>query len=103
MKKVIVLHNQSLLDISVQEYGTVEAVFELALANRLGITSLLEAGQKLVIPEKSPITGETIIKDVDVSNYYKENNTRSVTVMPIEPTSTALLYGDKDYIANYFE
>ena len=74
MKTVTVLNNQSLWDISVQEYGTVEAVFELARANDMGVTDLLTAGQELVLPE----VDKKIIKP-EVVAYYRRNGLHPVT------------------------
>ncbi|MCD8081865.1 MAG: hypothetical protein LUF04_16160 [Bacteroides sp.] len=45
--QVTALNNQSLLDIAVQEFGTLEAVYDLAERNDLAITSDLEPGQAL--------------------------------------------------------
>lgn len=50
-------NNQTLLDIAVQECGTVEAAFEIAERNGLALTDELNTGQKLDIvmtqPERS--------------------------------------------------
>ena len=50
--KTVVQAGQTLLDIAVQEYGTIEAVFMLAKANDMSITDSLQAGQQIEIPEK---------------------------------------------------
>ena len=42
-------NNQTLLDIAVQECGTVEAAFEIAERNGLALTDELNTGQKLDI------------------------------------------------------
>ena len=36
--QVVVLHNQSLLDLALQHTGTIESIFELAMLNNLSIT-----------------------------------------------------------------
>ncbi len=41
-----------MLDIAIQEYGTIEAVFMLAKANDMSITDTLQAGREIEIPEK---------------------------------------------------
>lgn len=46
---IIALGNQSLLDIAIQEAGTVLSVFDYAIDNELSITDLLEPGQ-LITP-----------------------------------------------------
>lgn len=47
----VVQAGQTLLDIAIQEYGTIEAAFMLAKANDLSITDTLQAGQVIEIPE----------------------------------------------------
>ena len=62
-----VLHNQSLLDIAIQEDGSVMAAFEWALSNALSITDELQSGQELVSPNSS-------FRNADVANYFKGKN-----------------------------
>ena len=50
--KTVVQAGQTLLDIAVQEYGTIEAAFMLARTNDMGITDTLQAGQEIETPEK---------------------------------------------------
>ena len=45
--KTVVQAGQTLLDIAVQEYGTIEAAFMLARTNDMGITDTLQAGQEI--------------------------------------------------------
>lgn len=59
-----VLHNQSLLDIAIQEDGSVMAAFEWAFKNALSITDELEAGRELVSPNSS-------LRNADVADYFK--------------------------------
>ncbi|WP_264520397.1 hypothetical protein [Flavobacterium sp. N1994] len=63
----IIRHNQSLLDIAVQECGSVFAAFDLAVANEISVTEELVPGQKIIIPN-SDNTFE------QVANYFKKNN-----------------------------
>jgi LysM repeat protein len=72
MKTVIVRNNQSLWDIAIQEYGTVEAVFDLAMANGLGITDILTAGQVLNVPESEYVNAEVVA-------YYRKNDLHPAT------------------------
>ena len=52
MPKIIAEAGQSLLDIAVKYYGTVEGVFDLVRRNRLnGITDNVYAGQQLDVAE----------------------------------------------------
>ena len=82
MKTVTVLNNQSLWDISIQEYGTVEAVFELAMANGMGVTDRLTAGQELVLPEVDGIGahGSVPVQKPEVVEFYRKNKLHPVTV-----------------------
>lgn len=62
-----VLHNQSLLDIAIQEDGSVMAAFEWCLKNAISITDELEAGQELLAPFSE-------FRNNDVANYFKGKN-----------------------------
>ncbi|MFJ1429481.1 hypothetical protein ACILE2_01585 [Capnocytophaga canimorsus] len=73
--KVIVLHNQSLLDTCLQHTGTIESLFELALANELSVTDDLTAGQVLSLTLSE---GEGT-KDKDILNYYTAKNIQPAT------------------------
>ncbi|QEE51032.1 hypothetical protein FUA48_16045 [Flavobacterium alkalisoli] len=66
-KTVTISNNQSLFDIAVQELGNAQAVFELALANNLSITSALVPGQILTIPDSK------FKKPEIVNNFVKYN------------------------------
>jgi LysM repeat protein len=50
MKTVVVSAGQSLVDVCLQELGTVAALFDLADANGLAITDPLQPGQQLTVP-----------------------------------------------------
>ncbi|ATA75219.1 hypothetical protein [Capnocytophaga sp. H2931] len=73
--KVIVLHNQSLLDTCLQHTGTIESLFDLALANDLSVTDDLTAGQVLSLPLSE---GEGT-KDKDILGYYTAKNIQPAT------------------------
>lgn len=71
-RKIIVLDRQTLWDIAIQEYGTVEAVFDLLSDNpSLTINTALIAGQQLII--SSPVMNQ------DVYDYFKKNNLNPVS------------------------
>lgn len=53
MKTVIVKSGQSLLDIALQEKGSIEAVGEIAALNGLSVTEELSAGMVLSVPANS--------------------------------------------------
>ena len=73
--EVRVLHNQSLLDIAIQEYGTASGVFVLAVANGLDVTDALKPGQVLTIPEWNQ-------KNTDVAGYFKSRRIYPATATP---------------------
>lgn len=64
--KTVVQAGQTLLDIAIQEYGTIEAAFMLAKANNLSITDTLQAGQSVDIPEK--------VYDSELADYCQRNS-----------------------------
>lgn len=61
--KVIVLSNQSLADLAIQVYGSVEGIVLLARENGLEITDMPEAGRQL------KVSSENII-DKRIVQYY---------------------------------
>ena len=61
--QVVVLHNQSLLDLALQHTGTIESIFELAMLNNLSITDDVLAGKILTIPTES-------FTNNDILTYY---------------------------------
>ncbi len=72
---ITALHNQSLIDLAVQEYGTADAVVPLALANGLSLTDTLTAGQALV--------GIELEGDAAIVRYYSANNIKPATATTI--------------------
>jgi hypothetical protein len=60
---IIVIENQSLLDISIEKNGNVLTLFDLALKNNLSITDDLYPGQKL-----NEVT--TSVDNNNVKNYF---------------------------------
>jgi hypothetical protein len=77
---MIVLDRQNLLDLAIQQYGTAEAAFELALANDISLTDDLVAGQEL------------LFKPVEASNkaiadYYANRQLKPATGLSIEDTA----------------
>lgn len=71
---VTVLHNQSLFDISIQVYGSVAYVFDLALANGLSITSDLVPGQQIEVPEIE-------VESTSIRDYYAANGIKPATAI----------------------
>ncbi|MFJ1492532.1 hypothetical protein [Capnocytophaga canis] len=73
--QIVILHNQSLLDTCLQHTGTIESLFELALANDLSVTDDLTAGQVLSLP----LSEGDGTKDKDILNYYTAKNIQPAT------------------------
>jgi hypothetical protein len=62
--EVIILENQSLLDIAIQCRGNASAAFEIAKANGKSLTDELNAGKQQVIPD-------TLYYNKDTAEYYQ--------------------------------
>jgi nucleoid-associated protein YgaU len=69
--KVTVMAGQTLADISLQEYGTIEAMPQIALENGISLSAVLTAGQVLNCPDK--------VYDNYMMNYAKNNNIKPAT------------------------
>lgn len=69
---IIAQNNQSLFDIAIQETGSIDTVMEIADANNVATTQLLEIGQDIVIPEELEGNPELL-------KYYKRNGIRPAT------------------------
>jgi len=68
MRQVIVQQGQTIVDIALQEYGSVEGLFALLEANQtLDLDSQLEPGQKVLVREEDVVNS-------DIVNYYQRNN-----------------------------
>ncbi len=89
MKKVTVLSNQSLFDIAIQYYGTIDGIFTICMANNITITDKLLPGQVLNIPEFKG-------NDSDIVDYYKEHDIKPATTVleVIENTQGGINYWD---------
>ncbi|MCH4824304.1 hypothetical protein ML462_14100 [Gramella lutea] len=75
------LYRQSLFDLSIQTYGSVAYVFDLALANGLSITSVLEPGQHIEAPEIE-------VESTDIQNYYQSHGIKPATAIETELLET---------------
>ena len=60
MSQTIVTAGQSLLDVAIQELGSLEALFDLADAAGLAITDVLTPGQVLEVPTSSVARPELV-------------------------------------------
>ena len=78
-------YNQSLIDIALQEYGSLEGLVSLAHSNNIGITDLLTIGEELT-------TGEAV--NTEVVQFYKDLKYK--VAVGAEMIST-LEYDETDY------
>lgn len=76
-----IINGQSLFDLALQEYGAIEAVFDVMENNNISnINSPISDGDKIVIK------GEIV--NPSIASYYKENNIKVVS------GSSLVIYGD---------
>lgn len=75
--EITVLHNQSLLDLSLQHTGTIESIFELAEANALNITDDVVTGKTLALPDEA-------FTNKDILAYYIAKNLQPATAFSKE-------------------
>ncbi len=68
-KTTIITEGQSLMDVAIQELGTVAALFDLAAANGLAITDALLPGQVLSIPP-------SLVAQPELSGYFQSSGQR---------------------------
>ncbi|MDR3326900.1 MAG: LysM domain-containing protein [Prevotellaceae bacterium] len=70
---ITALNNQSLFDIAIQEFGSADAAFDIALANDISITQTLETGRVLQLP--------TAIERFNrpIADYYKNRRLSPAT------------------------
>lgn len=69
---MIVEANQTLFDIAINNTGTYESVFAIALANGLPVSALLSIGQEIIIPDD-------VATDTDVLGFMQGNNSEGLT------------------------
>lgn len=67
-----VLHNQNLLDITLQNYGNIKAIFDKAIINNISITSELIIKQNL-------LKTKTVYYDTEVVDYFKNKSINIAT------------------------
>lgn len=74
--EISVLHNQSLLDIAIQEFGTIQTAFDIAVANGLDVTDALAPGTRLTLPSSN-------FEDREVAEYFKSRSIKPATALPL--------------------
>lgn len=71
-KTVPALKGQNLLDIAIQETGSIENVFLIAEANSVSVTDNLSAGVSIIIPD-------SVVIDTKVKNYFDGRKLKPAT------------------------
>lgn len=79
------LHNQSVLDASIQEFGSVSQTMDMALANDVSITDMLVVGVSILVPEVSPNDGR-------IQDYYKRNQISPTTYLDVVLAGLGISY-----------
>lgn len=69
---MIIIENQSLLDVAIQEHGNAMTAFDWCLQNGLSITDDLVPGQKLTTPISE-------FRNADVAGYFEGKNQKIAT------------------------
>jgi hypothetical protein len=79
VKKIVASEGQSLLDLAIQETGSLEGLFKISENNGLGVSQSLAAGQVVIVPE-------AIIGSIDLVQYFSDRkvriNTGSISFEP---------------------
>lgn len=79
------IHNQSVLDASIQEFGSVSQTISVALANDVSITDMLAVGTDILVPDVVP-------NDVRIQNYYKRNQISPTSYLDVVLTGLGISY-----------
>ena len=94
--KITVRDRQNLWDLCLQYTGSLEGVFDLALANGLSLTDSLEAGQQLELPDG-------LETDPDIRTYFQDNDIVPATALTREQACYSHLGIGEMYIGANFK
>jgi hypothetical protein len=79
--EIKVLNGQSLFDLAVQAAGSVEAVFDIAVANARAVVDDLTPGAAVAIPA---------VLNKQVAEYYRTNGIRPATALSAQDAEFAM-------------
>lgn len=82
MSRITARDNQSILDITIQEFGTMEQLLTLIVDNSLDANYKLMSGQELLI--NSVGVGDDTVKEFVITNNILYNNDQGEGNPPIE-------------------
>lgn len=91
--KVIVQHNQSLLDIAVQYTGASENAFKIAFANNISVDAYISPGSIIEIPANVNLNTE-------IRDYFKNKNQNPATHDEVLNGNEIILEGISYWIIN---
>lgn len=74
--KATIAARQSLLDIAIQERGTLDALLQLSLANDVSVTDDIEAGTALEVDVEA--------KNIEIESYFKAKELKPATALSAE-------------------
>ncbi|MGP1500746.1 MAG: hypothetical protein ACTTJM_03060 [Bergeyella cardium] len=93
--QITALHNQSTLDVCLQHTGSIEGVFELAMANSLSLTDELQVGTVLQLPKG-------IAQDRDILSYYTAKSLQPACgITPAEQRMMEKIEGISYWVVGY--
>lgn len=81
MANTRLIEHQSIIDVTIQECGSIASLFDFALINGISITEEAEIGNKLEIP---PLKAKP-----EIANFLKK---QSINIATAVPTSAADYY-----------
>jgi hypothetical protein len=83
---MIVVKSQNVIDIAVQESGSVLCALDWALLNNLSITDVLIAGATLINPDSDN-------ENTDITNYFRNRKQLIATDIPPNPPRRGMSIG----------
>ena len=93
---ITVIENQSLLDIAIEYYGNAIAAIDLAVANNISITDVINAGNTLQQPKIE-------YKNFEVFQYFNSRKLKIATAITIQDLEQIPIIGiGKMQIENNF-
>lgn len=78
-----VLEGQTIFDVAIQECGSAEAGYDLAMLNGISVTDDLTAGQELLVPEAT---------NKQIKAYYSQKNIKPATAYREDVTEISRVF-----------
>ena len=77
MSKVTIKHNQSVLDLSIQTFGTLNGFIELAFVNDISVTDELIEGEELILAKLKN-------EQTEILNFYNKHQIKPISALSDE-------------------